>query len=145
MRRLVLLMIISLFAFGKMEFADPKPTFDNPRKWVIKMNFNDIHRVNETLGAIYNVLKEYPSDSLKVAVVCYGKGMRVIKKDYDAHTLKRIKSLMAYDVEFVACKNTMATMKWTKKDIIDDVTYVQAGIAEVIERVADGWIDVTPY
>jgi len=144
-KKIILLIALSIFAFGKMQFSNPQPTFLNPRKWVIKMHVSNLSTVNETLGAIYNVLKEYPSDSLKVAVICYGKGMRVLKKDYDPHTLLRIKSLMAYGVEFVACKNTMATMKWTKKDIISGVSYVQAGIAEVIERVAGGWIDVTPY
>ncbi len=145
MRKIILLTLLSVFALGKMEFSNPQPTFDNPRKWVIKMHVSNLSTVNETLGAIYNVLKEYPSDALKVAVVCYGKGMRVLKKDYDSHTLTRIKSLMAYDVQFIACKNTMTTMKWTKKDIISGVVYVQAGIAEVIEKVAGGWIDVTPY
>ena len=43
------------------------------------------------------------------------------KKDYDANTLQRIKSLMEYDVEFIACKNTMETMKWTEKDFIDGI------------------------
>ncbi len=128
-----------------MQFADPKPTFENPRKWVIKLNRDDIHIVNHTLGGIYNVLKEYPSDTLKVAVVVYGRGMRVLKKDYDKHTLTRIKSLMEYEVEFIGCKNTMKTMKWTKKDFIDDIKYVQAGIAEVIEKKVAGWIEVTPY
>ena len=36
-------------------------------------------------------------------------------------------------------------MGWTKKDFIDNLTYVQAGIAEVIERKVAGWIEVTPY
>ena len=52
---------------------------------------------------------------------------------------------MQYDVEIVGCKNTMQTMGWKESDFIDDISYAQAGIAEVIERVAGGWIDVTPY
>ena len=128
-----------------MEYSEPKPSYDNPRLWLIKLNTADIHVVNHTLGGIYNVLKEYPSDTLKIAVVAYGSGMRVLKKDYDKHTLERIDSLIQYDVEFVACKNTMATMKWTEDDFIEDLTYVQAGIAEMIERKFAHWIEVTPY
>jgi len=145
MKKILLLVVISIFAFGKMEFTDPQPTFDNPRKWVIQLNYSDIQRVNHTLGAIYNVLKEYPPEAINIAVVTYAYGMRVLKKDYDKKTLERIKSLMSYDVEFIACKNTMKTMKWKEDDFIEDLTYVQAGLAEMIERQASGWISVSPY
>lgn len=145
MKKLILLLVISVFAFGKMEFSDPQPTFENPRKWVIRVSTNDIESMNHTLNAINNVLKEYPEESLKVAVIFYAAGVRVIKKDFDKNTLTRIKSLMPYEMEFIACINTMETMKWTEKDMIEGLDYVQAGIAEAIERVAAGWIDVTPY
>lgn len=145
MKKILLLMVVVVFSFGKMEFSEPKPTFDNPRLWVIKVNSSDLKEINHTIGAVNNVLKEYPMDTLKVAMIFYAKGMRLLRKDADPATLQRIDALMQYDVEMVACKNTMKTMKWTKKDFIDDLTYVQAGIAEVIERVASGWIEVTPY
>ena len=143
--RLLLALVLPIFLFAKMEFSEPKPTFDEPRKWMIKMNFKDKERVKHTLGAIYNVLKEYPAESIKITVITYAYGMRVLKKDYDKELSSKVKSLMEYDVEFVACKNTMATMKWTKDDFIDDLTYVQTGLAEVIERKVDGWIEATPY
>ena len=101
--------------------------------------------ISVIFGTVYNVLKEYPSDTLKVAVIMYGPGMRVIKKDYDKHTISRIQSLMEYDVEFYGCKNTMETMNWTEKDFIDDIIYVQAGIVEAIEKEVDGYIGITPY
>ena len=84
-------------------------------------------------------------NSFDVTVVLYGKGMRVIKKDYDKNTLSRIKSLMEYEVEFVGCRNTMETMKWKDSDFIDKVEFVQAGIVEIIERQTAGYIGVTPY
>lgn len=52
---------------------------------------------------------------------------------------------MEYDVEFIGCKNTMETMHWTKNDFIDGVTYVQAGIVELIERQVKGYIGVLAY
>ncbi len=146
MRRLFLLLLITPFLlFGKYNFKDPKPSFDNPRKIIMKLNNKDIHYANHLLGTIYNILKEYPDGGLKVVVIAYGPGMRVIKKDYDKHVLSRIRSLMDYDVDFIGCINTMHTMGWKKKDFIDDITFVQAGIVEVIERQAHGYIDATPY
>ena len=145
MKKILLVILMAVFSYGQSKFSDPQPTFDNPRKLVINMHDSDLDTVNHTIGSIYNILKEYPSETLKVAVVLYGKGMRVVKKDYDAATLNRIKSLMEYDVEFIGCKNTMETMKWTQDDFIDGIDYVQAGIVEMIERQKAGYIGVTPY
>lgn len=141
---LIMLFVTNLFS-AQMEFSDPKPTFDEPRKWMIKLSTSDKEVVNHTLNAINNVLKIYPAETLQVSVVVYANGMRAIKKDYDPHILTRIKSLMEYEVEFVACRNTMETMGWKDEEFIDELTYVQAGVAEAIERVVGGWVDVTPY
>ncbi len=145
MKNIILIVLMAVFSYAQSTFSDPQPTFEKPRKIVINIHYNDLETVNHNIGTIYNILKEYPSESLKVAVVLYGKGMRVIKKDYDAATLNRIKSLMEYDVEFIGCKNTMETMKWTQDDFISGVDYVQAGIVEVIERQNDGYFGITPY
>ena len=145
MKNIILIVLMAVFSYAQSTFSDPQPTFEKPRKIVINIHDNDLETVNHNIGTIYNILKEYPSETLKVAVVLYGKGMRVIKKDYDAATLNRIKSLMEYDVGFIGCKNTMETMKWTQDDFISGVDYVQAGIVEVIERQNDGYFGITPY
>ncbi|ADG93461.1 Domain of unknown function DUF1791 [Arcobacter nitrofigilis DSM 7299] len=145
MKSFILVVLLSVLGFSSSTFSDPQPTFNNPRKVVFQLFYSDVKRVNHTLSSIYNILKEYPSDTLKVVVVTYGSGMRAIKKDYDKKTLARIASLMEYDVEFIGCKNTMETMHWTKNDFIDGVTYVQAGIVELIERQVKGYIGVLAY
>ena len=144
-KKVLLISLLAIFSFAQTKFSDPQPTFDNQRKVVYSLYVGDLETVNHTIGSMYNILKEYPSESLKIVVVAYGKGLRVLKKDYDANTLNRVKSLMEYDVEFVACKNTMETMKWKESDFIDDISYTQAGIVEVIERQVDGYIGITAY
>jgi intracellular sulfur oxidation DsrE/DsrF family protein len=139
------LIVSSLMLTAGMRYSEPKPSFDAPPQIIMKLNMSDVKEVNHMLGTIYNLLKDYPSDTLKVEVIAYGPGMRTLKKDYDKHTLSRIRSLMEYEVDFIGCRNTMETMKWTEKDFIDNVTYVQAGIAQVIERQIGGWINATPY
>ncbi|QKF66372.1 intracellular sulfur oxidation protein, DsrE/DsrF family [Arcobacter venerupis] len=145
MKKIILIILITICSYAQSKFNDPQPTFENPRKLVINLHNDDLDTVNHTIGSIYNILKEYPSDTLKVAVVLYGKGMRAIKKDYDKNTLARITSLMEYDVEFVGCRNTMETMNWKDDDFIDGVEFVQAGIVEVIERQMIGYVGITPY
>jgi intracellular sulfur oxidation DsrE/DsrF family protein len=145
MKKILLVALLSLFASAESTFSDPQPSFDNPRKVVINMHYAELDRVSHVIGSIYNILKEYPDGSLNVAVVAYAKGMRVLKKGYDEHTQKRISSLMEYDVEFIGCRNTMETMKWKDEDFMDGISFVQAGIVEIIERKVDGWTPITPY
>ena len=146
MKRILLIILISTFAFAKVDFATPQPSFENPRLWLIRINESETKKLNHILNAVNNVLKGYPEEALHVELIFYANGIRAAKKDYNKNILKRIKSLMVYDnIDFVVCKNTMDTMGWKKKDFISGVRYVQIGIAEAIERIADGWIDVSPY
>jgi len=145
MRHLLIVLFFTIFVYGESTFSNPKPSFDNPRKVVFQIYDSNLDKVNHNLGTIYNILKEYPEESLKVAVVAYGNGMRAFKKDYDKSTLVRISSLMEYDVEFFACKNTMESMKWSEDVFIDDLEYVQAGIVEFVEKQIDGYIGVNAY
>jgi len=146
MKKLLLILLMSVFAFGAINFAKPIPSFDNPRLWLIRVNSSETEKVNHILNAMNNVLKGYPEEALKIEVVFYANGIRAARKDYNKKILTRIKSLMVYDnIKFLVCKNTMDTMGWKKKDFISGVSYVQIGIAEAIEKIADGWIDVSPY
>lgn len=145
-KKVVLFLSLSVcFAFSNSDFSDPQPSFDEPRKVVYSLHIDDLQTVNQTIGSMYNILKEYPTESLKIAVVVYGKGMRVLKKDYDELTLNRIRSLIEYDVEFIGCKNTIQSMSWKEEDFIDGVSFTQAGIVEVVERQVDGYIGITAY
>ncbi|UTJ06009.1 DsrE family protein [Arcobacter roscoffensis] len=145
MKKVLLVIFLSIFAYAQSTFSEPKPSFDNPRKVAIQLYDSELKKVNHNLSTIYNILKEYPSESLKVVVIAYGNGVRALKKDYDKKTLSRINSLMEYDVEFIVCKNTMETMKWTQDDFIEDLEYVQAGIVELIERQVDGYVGIIAY
>ena len=146
MKKLLLIILIATFAFAKIDFAENTPTFGNPRHWLIRVNSSETKKVNHILNAVNNVMKGYPEEALHIEIVFYANGIRAVRKDYNKAILKRIKSLMVYDtIQFVVCKNTMDTMGWHKDEFISGVEYVQIGIAEAIERVADGWIDVSPY
>jgi len=145
MFKTLFLLCFGVFSFAQSSFSNPEPTFENPRKVVLQLYYSDIKRVNQTLGMIYNILKEYPAETLNVVVVTYGPGMRALKKDYDKDTLSRVQSLMEYDVEFVGCRNTMESMHWKDNDFIENISFVQAGIVELIERKIDGFIGINPY
>jgi intracellular sulfur oxidation DsrE/DsrF family protein len=51
---------------------------------------------------------------------------------------------MTYDVTFIACGNTMKTLKIKEEDLLADVEIVTAGIVELIERQLRGYIYIRP-
>jgi len=141
---LVLFFIMVNFIFAETQFAEPKPSMENPRKFVFPITTWDKKEVNHILGSANNVIKFYGVDNTEVVIVAYSQGIKSLLKDKDKNIAKRVKSLMTYDVEFIACKNTMKTLKIDKKELLDDVEVVTAGIVELIERQLRGYIYIRP-
>ncbi len=139
---LILLMFWGTFAAADTEFADPKPSIDNPRRFVFPISEGTDAAINHVLSSTNNVMKFYGPEKCEVCIVCYSKGIKALQKHRSFS--KRVKSLMTYDVEFIACGNTMKTLKIKKEDLLDDVEVVTAGIVELIERQLRGWIYIRP-
>ncbi|MCR4378159.1 MAG: DsrE family protein [Rhodospirillales bacterium] len=122
--------------------AEPQPSFDHPRQIVMSLSEKDETRVNAVLNNVANVQKAYGVDHVKLAVVAYGPGIWSLLQDSPVRA--RIESLMKYDVEFVACGNTLDSIHKTDADLIDGTTKVQTGLVEIVERRLSGWVDIKP-
>lgn len=135
------------FSFADTKFADPKPSILNPRQFVFPITTDDEYEISHVLSSASNVMKFYGPEKCEVAIVCYSKGIKAVMKEanfFDKTIQKRLKSLMTYDVEFIACGNTMKTYHIDKKELLDGVDVVTAGIVELIERQIGGWIYIRP-
>ncbi len=143
MKKIVLILVL---LFGSLvsdtEFADPPPSLENPRKFVFPITKGKNEDINHVLNSANNVMKFYGPEKCEVCIVAYSKGINALMK----HRLfaKRVRSLMTYDVEFIACGNTMRTFKMKKDELIEGVEVVTAGIVELIERQLRGWIYIRP-
>jgi len=143
-RVLLLVSIIGGILFGDTEFAEPKPSIDNPRKFVFPITKWDRKEVNHVISSANNVMKFYGPENTEVVIVAYSQGINSLLKGRDLSIRKRVEALMTYDVEFIACGNTMRTLKIDKKELLDDVEIVTAGIVELIERQLQGYIYIRP-
>ena len=143
MSKIVLILVLLLGSLvADTEFADPPPSLENPRQFVFPITKGENDEITHVLNSANNVMKFYGPEKCEVCIVAYSKGITAVMK----HRLfaKRIRSLMTYDVEFIACGNTMTTFKMKEKDLIDGVEVVTAGIVELIERQLKGWIYIRP-
>ena len=127
------------FVMAETEFATPKPAIDNPRRIVFSIDTLDDKSVNHVISTVNNVIKFYRPENTEVVVVVYSQGVKILRKDSDIHTRKRIEALMTYDIEFVACENSLRTLGIKKKELIEDLSYGTAGIVEIIERQLQGF------
>ncbi len=123
--------------------ADPPPSFDDPRKIILQLTSSDPKDMNNVLYNAVNLQKFYGMDNVRIAIIVYGYGMQALYKD-KSPVEDRINSLLQYEVEFVACGNTMDATDHSPADLIKGVDYVQAGIAEIVERTLEGWIYIRP-
>lgn len=141
---LILLACVFTFTVAETEFAEPKPAIDNPRQLVFALPSGEIEEINRILNTVNNVMKFYRPENTEVVIVAYGQGLKSLLKKGDADVRKRIEALMTYDVEFIACGNTMKTLKIEKKDLLDDIGFATAGIVEIIERQLQGYTYAQP-
>ena len=49
MKKLFLVIFMSVFVFGESTFSNPQPSFDNPRKIIVQLYDADLDKVKENL------------------------------------------------------------------------------------------------
>lgn len=136
--------LLCSISFAETEFAEPKPAIDNPRQLVFSIASSEPKEINRIISTVNNVMKFYRPENTEVVIVAYGQGLKALLKQGDADIRKRIEALMTYDVEFIACGNTMRTLHIDKKDLLDDIGFATAGIVEIIERKLQGYSYTQP-
>ena len=130
-------------AAAETRLADPKPSFDNPRKIMLQLTSGDPRDMNNILWNAINIQKFYGIDNVKIAIIGWGDGMKAFYAK-ESPVRARIESQLKYEIEFVGCGNTMTAMHRSPDELIPGVKHVTAGIAEVVERQLDGWVYVRP-
>ena len=141
------LILVCTFLSADTEFADPKPSLENPRQFIFPITSGDEHQISHVLSSASNVMKFYGPEKCEIVIVCYSQGIKTVLKNayfFDRDIQKRVRSLMTYDVEFIACGNTMQTYNIDKKELLGGVEIVTAGIVELIERQKSGWTYIRP-
>lgn len=140
---IILIMMISVLS-AETEFAKPKPAMDNPRQLIFSIPSYDLKEVNRIISTVNNIIKFYGVENTEIVIVAYGQGLKSLLKKGDVDLRKRIEALMTYDVEFIACGNTMRTLHIDKKDLLEDISFATAGLVEIIERKLQGYSYTQP-
>ena len=139
----LILLSFCILSFADTEYADPEPSFANPRQIIFSVTEDSPHALDHILSVASNVVKYYGVDNVNMKIVAYSKGLKLLYAN-NVSTSKRVDALMQIDVEFIACGNTMMTYKVKEEDLIEGSIVVTAGVVELLERVKSGWTYIKP-
>jgi intracellular sulfur oxidation DsrE/DsrF family protein len=120
-------------------------------KVVFHVDQNDPKVMNLTLNNVQNLLKYFKKTGGKVTieVVTYGPGLNMLRKD-KTPVAKRITAIAKEnsDVQFSACKNTIAVMtkkaKGKKPPLVDEAKEVPSGVVRLLELHQQGYAYIKP-
>jgi intracellular sulfur oxidation DsrE/DsrF family protein len=113
---------------------------------VLQLADGDDKSQARTLSVANNLIKHYGGpDFIDIEIVAYGPGISLLYPD-NANR-ERIESLMANDVRFVGCGNTLDTIERStgeRPELIADVVLVKTGVARLIERAQQDFVVIRP-
>ncbi|MDO9357410.1 MAG: DsrE family protein [Polaromonas sp.] len=109
---------------------------------VIQVSDNDPAKWNLALNNARNLQEDVGAANVDIAIVAYGPGIGMLK--LDSPTGARIADAMKANVRVAACENTMRGQKLTKDDMLPAISYVPAGVTEIMKKQQEGWAYLRP-
>ncbi len=109
---------------------------------VIQVSDSDPKTWGQALNVIKNIQSEYGKDKVNVQLVVFGNGSGLLK--FDSPLANRIDDTLASGATVTMCENTMKGQKLVTSDMHPKISYVKAGVIEMIEKSKQGWTVVRP-
>ena len=111
-------------------------------KVIFQVSDADPGKWNLALNNARNVQQDLGEKNVEIEIVAYGPGIGMLKMD--STTGNRVSEAMAAGVKVVACENTMHAQKLGKDDMLSGISYVGAGVVELMEKQQLGWSYIRP-
>jgi intracellular sulfur oxidation DsrE/DsrF family protein len=110
---------------------------------VYQINHAEWEYIEHILNSISAMLTKY-EDNVGIAVVVFGAGIHLLaknpKRDIPELLRQRVKAQAKdYGVKYIACGNTMKTVGWEKKDMVDFAQVEEVGAAAIMELQEKGY------
>ena len=109
---------------------------------VVQVSEADPARWNLVLNNVRNLQDDLGAANVEIEVVAYGPGIGMLK--LDAVSNSRVSDAIKAGVQISACENTMRNQKLARADMHPNVSYVPAGVTEIVRRQREGWAYLRP-
>lgn len=132
---LAAVMLVASPAFGQAAVAPAN-------RVVIQVSDNDSGKWNLALNNARNLQADVGASNVEIEIVAYGPGIGMLKSD--SVVGNRIGEALGSGVKVAACENTMRGQKLQKSDMLGGISYVGAGVVEIMQRQQQGWAYLRP-
>ena len=141
-RRLVL--IASFVSLGAVVSgcAAPAGSVAQKPRIVLQVSDNDPAKWNLALNNARNAQDDVGRQNIDIEIVAYGPGINMLKME--ATTANRVSDAIKSGISIVACENTMTAQKIKKDDMNPSISYVPAGVIQLMKRQQQGWAYIRP-
>jgi len=109
---------------------------------VIQVSDNDPAKWNLALNNAKNLQDDVGAANVDIEIVAYGPGISMLK--LESPTGSRIADAAKTGIKVTACENTMRGQKLTKDDMLAGISYVPAGVTEIMKKQHEGWAYLRP-
>lgn len=138
-----LLLLIAACGVAQAQ-ADEKPFAE--AHIVLQLSDGDPEVQARVISVASNLVKHYGGpDFVDLEIVAFGPGLSLLFPGNPQQ--ERITSLMASDVRFVSCLNTVETIErktGKRPELVDGTMPVQTGVAHLVERATEGYVVIRP-
>ncbi|GGC72799.1 DsrE family protein [Undibacterium terreum] len=130
------------YAAGPEPAAGTVANVSGRSKVVFQVSDNDEGKWNLTLNNVKNIQAALGAANVDIEIVAYGPGISMLK--FDTPVGNRLQEALQAKVKIAACENTMAAQKLRKEDMAPSISYVPAGIVEIIKLQQQGYAYIKP-
>lgn len=111
-------------------------------KIVIQVSDNDPAKWNLALNNAKNLQDDVGAANVDIEMVVYGPGINMLKLESPIGS--RVADAMKANVKVVACENTLRAQKLNREDMLPAISYVPAGVTEIMKKQGEGWAYLRP-
>ena len=111
-------------------------------KVVIQVSDDDAVKWNLALNNARNLQDDVGVANVDIEIVAYGPGIGMLKLESPSGA--RVADALKAGVKVIACENTMRGQKLTKDDMLGGISYVPAGVTEIMKKQIEGWAYLRP-
>jgi intracellular sulfur oxidation DsrE/DsrF family protein len=133
-------LLLAAVVTGTPAFAQSNATVQN--RVVMQVSDADPGKWNLALNNARNLQADLGAANVEIEIVAYGPGIGMLKADSTVGN--RIGDALGSGVKVAACENTMRGQKLAKSDMLSGISYVGAGVVEIMQRQQQGWAYIRP-
>ena len=133
-----------LFAIQKAQAHHIETHFEDDSKHhiVYQCNQADTEYLEHILFSVGELLRKY-GDDVEIVVAAFGPGLHLLGKQpgrpIPPELQQRAASQADYGVAFHACGNTMNSLNWKEKDLLDFAKVVPIGVDDIMQLQEKGF------